>query len=384
MSEVKTIKIIGPAYPFRGGLASYNERLAKEFLKQGYQVNIETFTLQYPSILFPGKSQFIDGPAPDNLPIRRTVNSINPFNWLSVGNRIKKEKPDLLMIRYWLPFMAPCLGSISRLVRSNKHTKVVCLADNIIPHEKRIGDNQLTSYFMKSIDGMVAMSQSVLDDIDQFNPNLPRALCPHPLYDNFGPKTESQEAKTLLGLDPHDNYLLFFGFIREYKGLDLLLKAMADERIRNLGIKLIVAGEFYTKPEPYLELIKELGLEENVILRTEFIPEKHVTRYFGASDLVVQPYKSATQSGVTQIGYHFEKPMLVTNVGGLPEIIADQRIGYVTEADEHEIANAIFDFYTNNRKTDFEKNILEEKKKFSWENMVKAFIQVCHQIGKTE
>lgn len=381
MSEVKTIKIIGPAYPFRGGLASYNERLAKQFIKQGYQVDIETFTLQYPGILFPGKSQFVDGPAPENLTIRRAVNSVNPLNWLSVGYRIKKEKPDLLMIRYWLPFMAPCLGTICRLVRSNKHTRVVCLADNIIPHEKRIGDKQLTSYFMKSIDGMVAMSQSVLDDIDQFNPQLPRALCPHPLYDNFGLKTEAQEAKTLLGLNPRGNYLLFFGFIREYKGLDLLLKAMADDRIKQLSVKLIVAGEFYTKPEPYLELIKELGLEDRVILRTEFIPEKHVTRYFGASDLVVQPYKSATQSGVTQIGYHFEKAMLVTNVGGLPEIIADQKIGYVTEPDEKEIANAIVDFYTNKRKDEFEKNIQEEKKKFSWENMVKAFLKVYNEIG---
>lgn len=381
MSDIKTIKIIGPAYPFRGGLASYNERLAREFTTQGYRVDIETFTLQYPGILFPGKSQFVDGPPPENLSIRRTVNSVNPANWLAVGKRIKAKKPDLLMVRYWLPFMAPCLGSICRLVRSNKHTRVICLADNIIPHEKRIGDNQLTSYFMNSIDGMVAMSQSVLDDIDQFNPKLPRALCPHPLYDNFGPKTECQEAKTLLGLDPHAKHLLFFGFIREYKGLDLLLLAMADKRIKSLGLKLIVAGEFYTKPEPYLELINQLGIADQVILRTEFIPEKHVSRYFGAADLVVQPYKSATQSGVTQIGYHFEKAMLVTNVGGLPEIIPDQVIGYVTEPNATEIADAIVDFYLNRRQQEFELNLREEKKKFSWENMVKAFIRVAESIG---
>ena len=381
MTTAKTIKIIGPAYPYRGGLASYNERLAKEFIAQGHQVSIETFTLQYPGILFPGRTQYVDGPEPANLDIKRTVNSINPFNWMRTGLRIKNEKPDILMVRYWLPFMAPVLGTICRLVHSNKHTRVICLADNIIPHEKRLGDRQLTNYFMNSIDGMVAMSQSVLDDIDQFKPELPRALCPHPLYDNFGPKTDLLQAKNLLGLDRNTNYLLFFGFIRDYKGLDLLLNAFADERMKKFPVKLIVAGEFYTRPEPYLDLIKTLKLTDRVILRTEFIPEKYVTRYFGASDLVVQPYKSATQSGVTQIGYHFEKPMLVTNVGGLPEIIPDQLIGYVTEPNSNAIADALVDFYSNKRQTVFEQNICEEKKKFSWENMVKSFIEVDKKIN---
>ncbi len=382
MTEPKTIKIIGPAYPYRGGLANYNERLAREFLAHGHQVSIETFTLQYPNILFPGKSQYVDGPAPKNLDITRTVNSVNPINWTAVGSRIKKEKPDILMIRYWLPFMAPALGTICRIVRSNKHTKVICLADNIIPHEKRPGDQLLTSYFMNSIDGMVAMSQSVLDDIDQFNKDLPRALCPHPLYDNFGPKTDTEEAKSLLGLDQDTNYLLFFGFIREYKGLDLLLEAFADERLKQFPVKLIIAGEFYTKPEPYLEMMRKLQLTDRIVLRTDFIPEKHVTRYFGACDMVVQPYKSATQSGVTQIGYHFEKPMLVTNVGGLPEIIPDQVIGYVTEPNALSIADALVNFYQNKRKNEFEANIREEKKKFSWENMEAAFMKVDQMIKR--
>ncbi|PTN10284.1 glycosyltransferase [Mangrovibacterium marinum] len=382
MNDAKTIKIIGPAYPYRGGLANYNERLAREFIAQGHQLSIETFSLQYPNLLFPGKSQYVDGPPPDDLQIRRTVNSINPVNWILVGSRIKNEAPDILMIRYWLPFMAPALGTIARIVASNGHTRVICLADNIIPHEKRPGDRLLTHYFMKSIDGMVAMSQSVLDDIDQFNKALPRALCPHPLYDNFGPKTEPEEAKSLLGLEPDTSYLLFFGFIREYKGLDLLLEAFADPRLKKLPVKLIVAGEFYTKPEPYLELIRRLKLTDRVVLRTDFIPEKYVTRYFGACDLVVQPYKSATQSGVTQIGYHFEKPMLVTNVGGLPEIIPDQRIGYVTDPTPASIADALVNFYQKERKKEFEANIKLEKQKFSWGNMVKAFLKVDQLIQK--
>ncbi|MGQ8336540.1 glycosyltransferase [Sunxiuqinia sp. A32] len=379
---MKTVKIIGPAFPYRGGLAAYNERLAREFISQGYKVEIETFTLQYPSILFPGKTQYADWDAPSELSIKRTVNSVNPLNWLKIGKRLKREKPDLLMVRYWLPFMAPCLGTICRIVQKNKQTKVICLADNIIPHEKRPGDNLLTKYFMKSIDGMVAMSKSVLEDIDQFNKKLPRALCPHPLFDNFGEKIESKEAKKLLKLEPDTGYLLFFGFIRDYKGLDILLDAFADSRLAEFPIKLIVAGEFYTSPSPYLELIKKYKLQDQIILKTDFIPDDQVYKYFGAADLVVQPYKSATQSGVTQIGYHFEKAMLVTNVGGLPEIIPDQKVGYVVEPNGKAIANAIIDFYQNNRQSEFEINILEEKKKFSWANMVNAFLTVYHEVSK--
>ncbi|WP_159523176.1 glycosyltransferase [Sunxiuqinia indica] len=381
---IKTVKIIGPAYPFRGGLASYNQRLAEEFQSQGMEVEIETFTVQYPNLLFPGKSQYVDGAAPDNLNIKRTVNSVNPINWIKVGTRIQKEKPDLLMVRYWLPFMGPVLGTICRLVRKNKHTKVICLADNIIPHEKRPGDKPFTSYFMKSIDGMVAMSQSVLNDIDTFNPRLPRALCPHPLFDNFGEKIEKEKAKELLQLEQGVSYLLFFGFIRDYKGLDLLLNAISDERIKKLPVKLIIAGEFYTKPEPYLQMIESLGLKDHVLLHTDFIPNEKVSQYFSASDLVVQPYKHATQSGVTQIGYHFEKSMLVTDVGGLSEIIPDKKIGYVVAPNEKAISDALLDFYEKNRQPLFEKNIIEEKKKFSWTNMVNAFISVYNKLNQTK
>lgn len=379
--SVKTIKIIGSAYPYRGGLAAYNERLAREFIAQGYQVEIETFSLQYPGILFPGKTQYADWDAPKGLAIRKSVNSVNPINWLKVGNRIKKEKPDLVIFKYWLPFMAPCFGTIIRRIKKNKHTKVICIADNIIPHEKRPGDNLLTNYFMKSIDGMVAMSKSVLNDIDHFRTDLPRALCPHPLFDNFGEKLPQKQAKELLHLEKGQNYMLFFGFIRDYKGLDILLKAMDDERLKKLPVKLIVAGEFYSKPDPYLQLLEELNLKERVVLHTDFIPDTEVNRFFSAADIVVQPYKSATQSGVTQIGYHFEKPMLVTNVGGLSEIIPDQKIGYVVNPNERAIAEAIVDFYNNKRQQEFEENILEEKKKFSWSNMVNAIGSVFQKIS---
>ena len=381
---MKTIKIIGPAYPYRGGIATTNERLAQEFASMELDVDIETFIIQYPSFLFPGKTQYNDKPAPENLNIKRTINSINPLNWLKVGRRIAREKPDLVIIRYWLPFLGPCLGTIASLARRNKHTIIICLADNIIPHEHRTGDRLLTNYFMQRIDGLIAMSQSVLKDGNSFRKNLPQGFCPHPIFDNYGEKLPFEIAKQKLELDPNTRYLLFFGFTRDYKGLDLLIQAFADERLRKIQVKLLVAGEYYSSSEPYLKLIKENNLEDFIELRTDFIPDDQVNLYFSAADMVVQPYKSATQSGVTQIGYHFSKPMLVTNVGGLSEIIPDGKIGYVVEPDSLEIANALVDFYENDRIAKFEANIIEEKKKFSWSNMANTFLSVYNKIKNQE
>ena len=377
---MKTIKIIGPAYPYRGGIATTNERLANEFLSLGYTVDMETFILQYPSFLFPGKTQFNEKSPPENLKIKRTINSINPFSWLKVGFRIRREKPDLVIIRYWLPFLAPCLGTIASLIRKNKHTVIICLADNIVPHEHRPGDRQLTNYFIQRIDGLIAMSKSVLTDGVSFRKNLPTGYCPHPIFDNYGEKLSFQEAKQKLKLEPETRYLLFFGFIRDYKGLDLLINAFADERLRKFPVKLLVAGEYYSNPESYLKLIAEKKLKEFIELRTDFIPDDEVRLYFSAADMVVQPYKSATQSGVTQIGYHFNKPMLVTNVGGLSEIIPDGKIGYVVEPESQNIADALVDFYENERMSEFEANMIEEKKKFSWANMANKFLNVYSKI----
>jgi len=373
---LKTVKIIGTAFPFRGGLAAYNERLANEYLKQGYNVSIETFKLQYPNFLFPGKTQYAEGEPPENLEIKRTINSINPLNWIKVGRRIKKEQPDLVIIKYWLPFMAPCFGTIAGIIRKNKLSKIICIADNIIPHEKRPGDNLLTAYFLRKVDGVVAQSKSVFNDVFKFTDKLPVKLCPHPMFDNFGKIIEKEKALKMLGLSPEWKYVLFFGFIRDYKGLDLLLEAFADPRIIELNVKLIVAGEFYSDSKPYLDRIEKLHLNDKVILKTDFIADNEVNKYFSAADLVAQPYKSATQSGVTQIGYHFNKPMLVTNVGGLPEIIPDNVIGYVVKPEIKPIADALYDFFTTDKKGTFETNILEEKKRFLWSTMTAAIEEV--------
>ena len=374
------ITILGTAYPYRGGLAAFNERLAKEFIKENDEVKIETFTLQYPNFLFPGKTQYSSGSAPSDLNIERSVSSVNPINWWKVGRAIAKDVPDILIVKYWLPFMSPCFGTIARLVRRNGKTKVISILDNIIPHEKRLADRIFSNYWVKTVDGFVAMSKSVLNDLNLFDKEKPRAFCAHPLYDNFGEKLTREEAIKKLDLDSSVSYILFFGFIRDYKGLDILLEAMADERVRQKNLKLIVAGEFYNNSEKYFELEKKLSVSDKIIWRNDFIPDSQVATYFGAADLIVQPYKTATQSGVTQIAYHFEKPMLVTNVGGLAEIVPDGKVGYVTESDAKSVADAICDFYENDRAGYFTENVKIEKQKYAWSRMtatVKSLITRC-------
>ena len=355
----------------RGGLAAYNERLAKAYTQQGYEVKIFTFSLQYPNFLFPGKTQFSDEPKPD-LDIDICVNSINPLNWISVGRKIKKWNPDLLIIKYWLPFMAPCFGRIARIVKRNKKTKIVSILDNIIPHEKRFADRALSNYFVKSVDGFVAMSDSVMKDLETFDNKKPLQFCPHPLYDNFGEVISQKKAQKKLNLDSDYKYLLFFGFIRDYKGLDLLLKAMSRLKDNNHKIKLIVAGEFYSNEKTYLDLIEELKIKEQLVLATDFIPDSKVSLYFSAADLIVQPYKSATQSGVTQIAYHFEKPIITTDVGGLAEIVPDGKVGYVVQPNEVEIADAITKFFREANLEEMRENIKNEKKKYSWERLLET------------
>jgi D-inositol-3-phosphate glycosyltransferase len=376
LSPKKQIAIIGSAHPLRGGLATYNERLAKEFIQKGYDVIIYTFTLQYPSFLFPGKTQYSESPAPKDLDIKICVNSINPFNWIKVGRRIRKTNPEIVVIKFWIPFMGPCFGKIARIIRKNKHSKIISIIDNIIPHEKKIGDKKLAKYFIKPVDGFVVMSKSVLDDIEFFDKKKPKVFCPHPLYDNFGDTIPKDSAKKKLGLEMSLKYILFFGFIRDYKGLNLLLNAMPAILKSDNKIRLIVAGEFYTDSKPYFEIIKKNKLEEYVLMHNDFIADEKVAEYFCAADIIVQPYKDATQSGVTQIAYHFNKPMIVTNVGGLAEIIPDAKVGYVVKPDISEISDAVIKFYQLNNEKEFSENARTEKEKYSWDNMVKAIEQL--------
>ena len=379
MSKRKVI-IIGPAFPFRGGIANFNNALAQEYYNRGDEVVLYSFTLQYPGFLFPGTTQYESGEAPKNLKIKTLINSVNPFNWINVARKINAEKPDYVIIRYWLPFMAPCLGTIARLL--NKKIKILAITDNVIPHEKRIGDTLLTRYFVKSCDAFLSLSASVLDDLSKFTNTTYKKFIPHPIYNVFGDKIPKAKALENLGLNSEDKHLLFFGFVRKYKGLDLMLKAMGDSRIKAMGIKLIIAGEFYDDKTEYTDMITNLGIEDKIIMKSDFIPAEKVKNYFCAADMITQTYRTATQSGVTQIAYSFERPMLVTNVGGLAEIVPNNKVGYVTSQNPTEIADAIIDFYTNNKEEEFSDNTSLEKKRFSWKFFIEGLDELMDSVKK--
>ena len=369
-SDTMKITILGPAHPYRGGLASIMEIMARTFQRRGDEVDIKTFTLQYPSLLFPGESQTVATPPPADLRICRCVNTMNPLNWVRVGRRIRRECPDFVLMKYWTPFMAPCFGTIARIARGNGHTKVLCQIDNVEPHEHHLTDKPFNRYYLHSVDGFVYMSEQVHSELRAYS-DAPALFSPHPLFENFGERVERSEACVRLGLDPANRYVLFFGLIRDYKGLDLLLDAWAQLRRagRTEGRRLIVAGEFYTAREPYLNRIADNGLQDEVLLHDRFIPDDDVKYYFSAADFVVQPYKTATQSGVTQIAYQFCVPMVVTKVGGLAEIVPDGRVGYVCEPTPEGVAGAIERMYEGDTLQRFRENCVEERRRFSWEEM---------------
>ena len=360
------ILLLGPAHPYRGGLASIMETMAREYQSRGHEVRIYTFTVQYPSLLFPGKTQYVTTPAPEDLHIERVMNTVNPLNWVSLGLRIKHEKPDMVVMKYWTPFMAPCFGTVARIARSNGVTKVVCQIDNVEPHEHHIIDRPCNHYYLGAVDGFVYMSEQVHGELKAYT-SAPAVFSPHPMFENFGVAADREEACQKIGISPEDTYTLFFGLIRDYKGLDLLLEAWAQWKPE--GRKLLIAGEFYASREKYLSLIEQLGLEDRIVLHDRFIADEDVRYYFSAADALVLPYRTATQSGVTQIAYNFSLPMIVTRVGGLPEIVPDGRVGLVCEPDVESIAQALKELYAGEKLQTFKENFAEERKRFSWSAM---------------
>ena len=363
------IKFIGPAYPYRGGLATIIETLARTFAGRGNEVSIDTFSLQYPRLLFPGKSQFRTGPAPDDLTIERTVSTVNPLSWWRVGRKLRRQRPDLVVLKYWTPLMAPCFGSICRLSRKKGKTKVVVHVDNITPHENHFYDRVLNRYFLRSVDGFVYMSEAVKSDLDTYGLGKPALFSPHPLFDTYGQRVERTEACTRLGLDPQTDYTMFFGYIRDYKGLDLLIDAWAMLHKRGLteGHKLLVVGEVYGADTKYTEQIARLGLEDEVVMHTRFVPDGEVADYFSVAQMVALPYKSATQSGVTQVAYAFGVPMIVTRVGGLAEIVPDGVVGLLADVSAESVAEAIEKAWQEGNLDRFREGIEREKHRFSWD-----------------
>ena len=378
-SPVK-IFIIGPAYPLRGGPAQFNENLCAELIKAGHDARIISYSLQYPNFLFPGSSQFeTSGTAPAGIRIYTLINTVNPFSWLRVARFIRKERPGFILFRYWLPFFGPCLGTIGRLVRSR--TKVLALTDNVIPHEKRFGDRPFTRYFVNSCQGFIAMSKSVLSDISKFSETPHKAYSPHPMYETYGSAVSMEEARQKLAIAPGDRVILFFGLIRHYKGLDILIEAMGHPEIKKQNIKLLIAGEFYEDKAPYLELIQKHSLQNQVILHDKFIANEDVRYYFCACNLVAQTYRNATNSGVTMVGYFYEKPMLVTNVGGLAEIVPDGKCGYVADLSVPEISKKIIAYFSGNKEVEFIINVTLEKKKYEWPAFIHNLLNLYNGLN---
>ncbi len=373
------IFIIGPAYPLRGGLATFDELFCKAFNEQGHDCEIISYSLQYPNFLFPGSTQFdTSGNAPKHIKIHTLINSVNPLSWIKTARFIKKHKPDFIVFRFWIPFMGPALGSIARMVRKSG-VKVLAITDNVIPHETRPGDVAFAKYFINACDGFVTMSKAVMKDLEKFTNTTHKKYLLHPLYTSFGEKLNKLDARIALGLPEDKQLVLFFGLIRNYKGLNMLLDAM-NELKYNPNINLVIAGEFYEDKQPYLDLIKKYGIENQVILHGKFIANEDVKLYFSAADLVALPYRSATQSGVTQVSFHFEVPTLVTNVGGLGEIIPDKVAGYVVESNGKSIADGIKDYFENNRMPSFTEGMKKEKQKYDWKIFVDEVIDLYKKI----
>ncbi len=379
------IAIIGTAYPMRGAMAQLNGILAN-YLSEDNEVEIYSFKRQYPKLLFPGKTQD-DTSNVDiiNPKIRNTqiIDSIDPFNWRKSAKLITQSKPDLLILRFWIPFFAPAFYSICKYVKKNTNARVMFICDNVIPHEHRIGDEFLIKLIFKVGDYFMIHSKSVETDLLKFNKGKPFMLSPHPVYNIFGPavsKSESREVlKEKFGVDlSTERVLLFFGYIRKYKGLPYLINAMKDI-VAKLNVKLLIVGEFYEDEKPTHDLISSLGLKDSIHVISDYIPNEDVKYFFCASDVLVLPYIDATQSGIIQIAYYYDKPVIATNVGGLGEVVIDGRTGFVVEPRSSKaIGEAVINYYQSDCEKQFSENVAEEKKKYSWEEFISNIMKLVN------
>ncbi len=377
------IVLLGPAHPYRGGISAFNERLALELQNEGVDVKIVTFSLQYPGFLFPGKSQFRSDVPPlvGKLKIYRKLNSVNPLSWISTALFVKNRlKPDVVISRYWHPFIAPSVGTVLHQLRLSG-ILTTAIVDNAYPHENIPLAKPLTRYFLSSIESAVTLSGAVTAQLQKdLRFRKPILTLFHPLYDQFPNPVSKEAARKRLGIPEDRIVVLFFGFVRPYKGLDTLIKSAA--LIKTEPVIFVVAGEFYESPEKYTGLIKELSVRDNFIIHDEFVPDNEVHWWFCAADIVVQPYKSASQSGITPLAYYYNKPVIVTNTGALPEQVKHMRTGFIIPPDSPgELANSLKYFIEH-------KNSLEERmraeierirQELSWNAFARALINWLKQ-----
>lgn len=374
---MRKVIIISPAYPLRGGIAESTELLYKEYKKKGMNCQIISYKLQYPKFFFPGKKQTVNDSKKESFNIVSKLNSISPISWYLTAKYIKSEKPDYVIFRFWNPFFSFCLGFIAFYL---KNIKKVGWVDNVFPHKKVPFQKYLIHFFLKKMDAFLVMSDSVKNDIKKFQVNSPVYNSIHPIYNNFGEIVKQSRARQKINVSLDDKYILFFGFIRKYKGLDLLLDSMSDEKIIDRKIKLIIAGEFYENEKHYQKKINDLDLSDSVFIYDHYIDNNEVNNYFCASDLVVQPYLSATQSGISMIAFHFNKPVLATNVGGLREYINHGKTGYLVEPISTEITRLIVDYFDNHRQLEFSNHIKKIKNQYSWSKLVDSFEEIIDSI----
>ena len=370
------IVIVGTFPPFRGGISNFYQTLYEK-LSYEHDVTAINFSLQYPNILFPGKSQY-DNNLKSDINIERTINSINPISWKKTANKIIELEPDLIIFKYWIPFLAPSFRSIIKRTNKKISVKSLVICDNIIPHENRPFDKFLTKSFFKHIDHFIVMSKSVEKDLLFLFPDAKYIYTPHPLYDIFGKCNNKDKSKRYLQI--HENkVILFFGLIRPYKGLDLLIEASKTLKEKLNNFKILVVGDCYENPEPYSKMINKNGLNDIFDMRFEFVPNDKVNIYFSAADVIVLPYKSATQSGIVPVAYHFDKPVIVTNVGGLSEIVQEGKTGYVVYPEPNEIADGILKYYNNLDKINFVENIKSYKDNFTWNKFIEKIERIFIQ-----
>lgn len=372
------IVIIGTFPPYRGGLSHFN-KLLYDSLRKGHEISVINFFRQYPNLLFPGKSQLDNNIGPDKSFGNRLLDSINPLSWIKVFERLRYLSPDLIVYKYWMPFFAPSLGTIAFL--TNRYTKIksLCIIDNLVPHERRLGDMLLNKYVINNTNYFFVMSKKVELDLIKLKPNAKYKLVKHPIYSNFGTPLSKQIARKKLNIT-EEKVVLYFGYIRKYKGIKYLIKAV-PRILEKVDVKTIIAGEFYEDKEPYLKEIKNTGREDKILLVDRFISDDEVNTYFSAADLLVLPYINATQSGITQIALAYNLPCVVTDVGGLPEVVLDGKTGFVVPPENSEaIARAVIDFFEIADKSEMIKNIEKEKSKYSWEKMADAILGLYSEL----
>jgi len=376
------VVVIGTAYPMRGGIAQFNAVLARA-LAERHTLTVLSFRRQYPGLLFPGKTQYVgpDDPAPAaRIAAEPILDSLSPLSWWRTAQRARRARPEVIVFKYWMPFFAPCFGTVARWAKCGNAARVIFVCDNVIPHERTPLDLPLTRYALDAVDGCVVMSAAVRDDLLRIRPRMPWRLVPHPIYDIFGERSPAAQARAALGLGPGP-LALFFGYVRPYKGLDVLLQALPEIR-RHVPLRVIVAGEFYEGEERYRRMVADMDLGAAVIFRADYLPQDQVALHFSAADVAILPYRSATQSGIVQVAYHLDTPVICTDVGGLAEVVLDGRTGFVVPPDDPAaLAAAVIRYYREEREAEFRAAVRQEKRKYSWAPLVAAIEELAAEAG---